>query len=100
MKRPQKSTSAARDAVWQALADPTRRAILDLLRTGPAPLGVIAERFPTSRFAIRKHLNVLEAAHLVVVRWQGRERWNYLNVTPLRTVYERWVSPYQQLWAG
>jgi DNA-binding transcriptional ArsR family regulator len=86
--------------VWSALADPTRRAILDLLRGGPRTLGDIAAQFPTTRFSIRKHLNALEAAHLVLVRRQGRERWNHLNVTPLQDVYERWVTPYQQIWAG
>ena len=85
--------------LWAALADPTRRAILDLLREGPRTVGQLTERFPTSRFAIRKHLNALEAARLVVVRWQGRERWNYLNAAPIQSVYERWVTPYRQLWA-
>ena len=88
------------DQVWGALSDPTRRAILDLLKAGPRTLGDLTAQFPTSRFAIRKHLNVLQAAHLVLVRWQGRERWNFLNVMPLQTVYERWVTPYQRLWAG
>ena len=88
------------DLVWPALADPTRRAILDRLRDGPRTVGQLTDDFPTSRFAIRKHLNILEAARLVVVRWSGRERWNYLNATPIQTVYERWVTPYQQLWAG
>ncbi len=86
--------------VWTALSDPTRREILDLLKAGPRTLGDLAARFPVSRFAIRKHLNVLEASHLVLVRWQGRERWNHLNVTPIQAVYERWVTPYQQIWAG
>jgi DNA-binding transcriptional ArsR family regulator len=85
--------------VWGALAEPTRREILDLLKDGPRTLGQLAEQFPVSRFAIRKHLNILEAAHLVVVRWQGRERWNFLNVIPIQTIYERWVTPYHQIWA-
>src|SRR5215218_5824464 len=85
--------------VWSALADPTRREILDLLKSGPRTSGELARQFPTSRFAIRKHLNILEAAHLVIVRWQGRERWNHLNVTPLQSVYERWVTPYHRIWA-
>ena len=88
------------DDIWRALADPTRRAILDLLRDGPKTSGVLADHFPTSRFAVRKHLNRLESAGLVVVRWHGRERWNYLNVVPLRAAYERWVTPYQALWAS
>jgi DNA-binding transcriptional ArsR family regulator/uncharacterized protein YndB with AHSA1/START domain len=88
------------EAVWTALADPTRRAILDLLRQRPRTLGDIADCFAVSRFAIRKHLNALERAQLVVVRWTGRERWNYLNVVPLQAVYERWVTPYQAIWGG
>lgn len=86
--------------VWGALADPTRRAILNLLKDGPLTLGQLADVFPVSRFAIRKHLNILESAHLVLVRWHGRERWNFLNVVPLQTVYERWVTPYQRIWAA
>ena len=85
--------------VWSALADPTRREILDLLKDGPRTSGELARHFPTSRFAIRKHLNILEAAHLVIVRWHGRERWNHLNVTPIQSVYQRWVTPYQRIWA-
>ena len=90
----------SQDQVWAALADPTRRAILDLLRERPRTVGELTEHFPTSRFAVRKHLNVLEAARLVLVRWHGRERWNHLNATPIHQVYERWVTPYRQLWAG
>jgi len=96
---PRQSKRPAHDAVWSALADPTRRAILDLLREKPRTLGELAGRFPSSRFAIRKHLNVLEAARLVVVHWHGRERWNHLNVIPLQQVYERWVTPYREVWA-
>lgn len=87
-------------SVWSALADGTRRGILDLLRVRPMTTGEIAARFPTSRFAIMKHLTALEAAGLVVVRRMGRERWNHLNVMPLQMLYERWVSPYQALWAN
>ncbi len=86
--------------MWRALADPTRRAILDRLRTAPHTSGQLEGHFVTTRFAVRKHLNILEAAGLVVVRRQGRERWNYLNAMPIHTVYERWVTPYQALWAG
>lgn len=72
--------------VWQALADPTRRTILDLLRVAPRTSGQLAAQFETTRFAVRKHLNRLEAAGLVVVRRTGRERWNYLNAMPLHMV--------------
>src|ERR1700730_18414788 len=87
-------------ALWHALADPTRRAILDLLRQAPRTTGALAELFPTTRFTIMKHLNVLETAGLVVVRRRGRERWNHLNAVPLQLMYERWVKPYQALWAS
>lgn len=100
MPRAQPLRHEAGSPVWAALADPTRRAILDRLREGPRTVGQLTDEFPTSRFAIRKHLNILEAARLVVVRWNGRERWNYLNATPIHTVCERWLTPYRQLWAG
>lgn len=87
-------------SLWHALADPTRREILDLLRQAPRTTGALSEQFPTTRFAIMKHLNVLETAGLVVVRRQGRERWNHLNAVPLELMYERWVKPYQALWAS
>ncbi len=86
--------------MWQALSDPTRRAILDLLRDRPRTTGEIAAEFPVSRFAVMKHLSVLVAAGLVVVRRSGRERWNHLNAVPLREMYERWVRPYEAHWAS
>ena len=94
------AASRAEGAVFKAIADPTRRAILDLLRDGPRTVGELAARFPVTRFAIRKHLQVLHRARLVVVRPQGRERWNHLNAVPIQTVYERWAAPYQRAWAG
>jgi DNA-binding transcriptional ArsR family regulator/uncharacterized protein YndB with AHSA1/START domain len=99
-KRSRSRASQRHDQVWAALADPTRRAILDLLREQPRTVGELTNHFSSSRFAVRKHLNVLEAARLVVVRWHGRERWNHLNAAPLQQVYERWVTPYRQVWAG
>ena len=95
-KRQRRSPDAT---VWPALADPSRRAMLDLLRDGPKTTGQIATRFPSTRFAVMKHLRVLEAAGLVVVRRHGRERWNHLNAIPLQQVYDRWVTPYRALWA-
>ncbi len=87
-------------SLWQALADPTRRQILDLLRTQPLTTGQLAGHFPSSRFAVMKHLNVLESTGLRVVRRAGRERWNHLNAIPLQLLYDRWVKPYQALWAS
>lgn len=92
---------AAHDAVFGALADPTRRAILDRLRAGRATTGQLAAEFPhLSRFAVMKHLGVLERAGLVLTQKEGRLRWNALNAVPLRRVYERWVSRYADLWSG
>lgn len=89
------------DGVWKALSDPTRRTILDLLRAGRATTGEVANAFPSlSRFAVMKHLTVLEEAGLVIARKEGRRKFNYLNAVPLRRVYERWVSKYQDRWAG
>jgi DNA-binding transcriptional ArsR family regulator/uncharacterized protein YndB with AHSA1/START domain len=89
------------DHVWKALSDPTRRAILDLLRQGRASTGDLAGAFPAlTRFAVMKHLSVLEAAGLVVTRKEGRQKFNYLNAVPLRRVYERWVGRYQDRWAS
>jgi DNA-binding transcriptional ArsR family regulator/uncharacterized protein YndB with AHSA1/START domain len=88
------------ERTWAALADPTRRRILDLLRKRPRTTGQLSEAFPQSRYAVMNHLNVLEDAGLINVRRQGRERWNYVNATPIRRIYERWLTPYQQLWAS
>ena len=87
------------DQVWKALADPTRRAILDLLRAGPRTTGDLSGAFPTSRFAVMKHLGVLEGAGLVTVRREGRERWNHLNAAPIQAIADRWIGRYEGLWA-
>lgn len=85
------------DDIWRALADPTRRALLDLLRDEPRTTGELAAAFPdVTRFAVMKHLSVLSAAGLVVVRRRGRERWNHLNAVPLRQAYERWMAPFAE----
>jgi len=88
------------DAVWKALSDPTRRSVLDLLRKRARTTGELTAAFPgLSRFAVMKHLGVLQDAGLLVVRREGRKRWNHLNAVPLRRVYERWVSRYEDVWA-
>ena len=88
------------DAVWKALADPTRRTILDLLRRRPQTTNEIVARIPSlSRFGVMKHLAVLREANLVQTRDEGRSVVNTLNVIPIRLVYERWVSNYQDIWA-
>ena len=89
------------DAVFKALADPARRRMLDLLRERPRTTGELAAAFPDrSRFAVMKHLGVLEGAGVVVVRRQGRECWNHLNAIPLREMYERWVAAFDDGWAA
>ncbi len=89
------------DIVFKALADPTRRAILDRLRSGRQTTGDLADVFPeVTRFAVMKHLSVLEGAGLVATQKEGRRRWNHLNAVPLRRVYDRWVSRYADRWAG
>lgn len=84
-----------RPEVWKALAEPTRRGLLDLLRDAPRTTGQLAAQFPElSRFAVMKHLTVLENAGLVVVERRWRERWNYLNAVPLQQELQRWMTPY------
>lgn len=81
------------DPVWKALADPTRRALLDALAAGPRTTGELIQRFPElCRTAVMKHLDVLEAAGLLIVRREGRLRWNRMNPIPIQRIYERWVK--------
>jgi DNA-binding transcriptional ArsR family regulator len=84
-------------ATFQALADPTRRAVLDLLRRGALPAGEIAREFPVSRPAISKHLRLLRRARLVEERREGRHRLYRLNAEPLRGV-EQWLEQYRVFW--
>ena len=89
------------DEVFRALADPTRRALLDeLFRQDGQTLGALEARFEMSRFGVMKHLRLLEAAGLVVTRRQGREKLHFLNPVPIRLVHERWVSKYAEPWAA
>ena len=85
------------EATFHALADPTRRAVLDLLRLGSQPAGQIAEAFPISRPAISKHLRQLRKAHLVVETRSGRHRVYQLNAEPLKAV-DSWLEQYRQFW--
>lgn len=86
-------------AIWRAMADPTRRRILDLLRDGPRTTGEIAGAFDISRIAVMRHLSVLSETSLVISRKRGRERWHYINALPLVGIQERWVAPLQAGWA-
>ena len=92
-------TAPARDAAFNALADPTRRAVLDLLRAGTRPAGEIARAFPISRPAISKHLKILRRAHLVDEHRQGRHRFYQLNPEPLKTV-DSWLDEYRRFWTA
>jgi DNA-binding transcriptional ArsR family regulator len=92
-----RSVTYSSEAIFGALADPTRRAVLDLLRQGSQPAGQIAEAFPVSRPAISKHLRVLRRAHLVSERRNGRHRFYYLNPEPLKTV-DSWLEQYRGFW--
>ena len=89
------------DAIWKALADTTRRQILDFLRNGARTTGEIVEQFPNlSRFGVMKHIDVLREAGLINTRDEGRCRVNSINAVPIRKIYERWVSKYEDVWAS
>jgi uncharacterized protein YndB with AHSA1/START domain/biotin operon repressor len=89
------------DAVFRALADPTRRSLLDeLFRQDGQTLTSLEGRLPMSRFGVMKHLKQLEQAGLVVTRRRGREKLHYLNPVPIRLVHDRWVSKYAEPWAA
>jgi DNA-binding transcriptional ArsR family regulator len=92
-----RSVTYASETTFQALADPTRRAVLDLLRRGSQPAGDIAQAFPISRPAISKHLRLLRRAHLVREQRQGRHRVYQLNPEPLRAV-DSWLDQYRAFW--
>lgn len=95
------SENADLDPVWKALSDPTRRAILDLLRNGSRTTTEIVEAFPhLTRFGIMKHIDVLREADLIETREEGRQRVNSLNVVPIRQIYERWVGRFEELWSS
>lgn len=89
------------DAVFKALADPTRRELLDeLFREDGQTLGALERRFDMSRFGVAKHLRILEEAGLVVARRRGREKLHFLNPVPIRLLHDRWVSKYAEPWAA
>src|SRR5687768_6704046 len=89
------------DAVFKALADPTRRSLLDeLFKQDGQTLSALGGRLPMSRFGVMKHLKVLEEAGLVVTKRRGREKLHFLNPVPIRLVHDRWVSKYAEPWAA
>jgi uncharacterized protein YndB with AHSA1/START domain len=89
------------DEVFRALADPTRRSLLDeLYREDGQTLTALEQRLPMTRFGVMKHLKVLQEAGLVVTKRRGREKLHFLNPVPIRLVHDRWVSKYAEPWAA
>jgi len=89
------------DEVFKALADPTRRGLLDaLFEQDGQSLSALEQRLPMTRFGVMKHLKVLEAAGLVTTKRRGREKLHFLNPVPIRLVHDRWVSKYAEPWAA
>jgi DNA-binding transcriptional ArsR family regulator len=89
------------DEVFKALADPTRRSLLDeLFEDDGQTLSALEQRIPMSRFGVMKHLKVLEEAGLVLTRKRGREKLHFLNPVPIRLIHDRWVSKYAEPWAS
>src|ERR1700704_1018211 len=87
------------DDVFRALADPTRRSLLDeLFKEDGQSLSALEERLPMTRFGVMKHLKLLEEAGLVVTKRRGREKLHFLNAVPIRLVHNRWVSKYTEPW--
>src|SRR5687768_3694944 len=87
--------SRADERVFKALADSRRRRILDLLKTEAHTTGDLCNRFPDlDRCTVMQHLSVLERAGLVIVKREGRLRWNYLNPLPIKEIYDRWIGAY------
>jgi uncharacterized protein YndB with AHSA1/START domain len=89
------------DEVFKALADPTRRSLLDeLFRRDGQALSELEQRLPMTRFGVMKHLKLLEEAGLVTTQRRGREKLHFLNPVPIRLVHDRWVSKYAEPWAA
>lgn len=89
------SSECEEDLVFKALAHPRRRAMLDRLKDEARTTGMLCEAFAEmDRCTIMQHLKVLEEADLIIVRRDGRERWNHLNALPIKRVHDRWISGY------
>ncbi|MCI0573204.1 MAG: helix-turn-helix domain-containing protein [Myxococcaceae bacterium] len=90
------SREARDDLVFKALADSRRREILDLLKDSARTTGELCEHFARTldRCTVMQHIGVLEKAGLVISRREGRQRWNHLNVMPIKELHDRWISPY------
>ena len=89
------SKERSHDLVFKALADTRRREILDLLRDAPQTTGDLCAKFTNlDRCTVMQHLSVLEKAGLIFAKKKGKFRWNYLNVVPIREIYDRWINQY------
>jgi uncharacterized protein YndB with AHSA1/START domain/DNA-binding transcriptional ArsR family regulator len=89
------------DDVFRALADPTRRRLLDkLFKKDGQTSSALEQRMPMTRFGVMKHLKLLEEAGLVVTRRRGREKLHFLNAVPIRLIHDRWVSKYTEPWVA
>ena len=90
------STNDPHDKIFKALSDRRRREILDLLKDEPKTTGWICDHFEDlDRCTVMQHLGVLEKAGLIFVKKEGRFRWNYLDVVPIQTIYDRWINQYE-----
>lgn len=89
------------EIVWKALSDKTRRKILDLLREKERTTGELCKHFKKlTRYGVMKHLNILHKANLIIIKREGKNRWNYINPLPIREIYERWVKKYEAGWSS
>ncbi|MBC7899089.1 MAG: helix-turn-helix transcriptional regulator [Saprospiraceae bacterium] len=89
------SREKEQDRIFKALADSRRRELLDLLKDAPKTTSDLCSNFKSlDRCTVMQHLGVLEKAGLIIVQKKGRFRWNYLNVVPLRDIYDRWIGEY------
>jgi len=88
-------TEARQELVFKALADHRRREMLDLLKERPRTTGELCARFRNlDRCTVMQHLRVLEKAELIIVKREGRLRWNYLNAVPIKQIHDRWIGQY------
>ncbi len=89
------------EQVWKALSDKTRREILDLLREKERTTGELSGYFKNlTRYGVMKHLSILHKANLVIIKREGKNRWNYINPLPIQEIYERWVKKYEAGWSS
>lgn len=89
------------EKVWKALSDKNRRIILDMLREKEMTTGEISKHFKRlTRYGVMKHLKILNDANLIIIKREGRNRWNYINPLPIQEIYERWVKKYEAGWSS